>query len=164
MNRLVRIEIIIIVVTLAIILPLTFLASGTSVAKYHQPVTGSSRVITFDLKSGQTVTGSLDFLGGPGGTWFYISDSNGSIPPIADTKFEGGHVDFTFATNIDNRYYVSIAVGDSSTQYINYSYQISPPPIIGITPVALIGIVITLGVVAALTVAVFRKQDKALTN
>lgn len=164
MNRLVRIEIIIIVVTLAIILPLTFLASGTSVTKCSQAVTGNSRALTFDLLSGQTVTGSLDFSGGSGGAWFQIYDSNGNIPTMYERKSEGTHMDFSLTANVDSKYYVYIVVGDSSTQYINYTYWISPPPILGLTPEVLIGIVITLGVVAALTVAVFRKQDKALTN
>jgi hypothetical protein len=151
MKKAIALEIIIVVVTLTVIVPLMLSINGRSISVYDRAITQFDRkTITFDLKSGQTVTGWLDFTGDTNGAWFQLYDPDENLPKIGNITHDGNHKSFTFTADIDGQYYIRVAVLDLSTQYINYQYSISSSPILGFDPIVLIGLAITVAVVLTL--------------
>ncbi|MBN1358034.1 PPC domain-containing protein [Candidatus Bathyarchaeota archaeon] len=156
MRKITIIELAIIISTLVIIFPLMLSMNGMSVSVYDQAVTQfDRRTITFDLKSGQNVTGWLDFTGDTNGAWFQLYDPNENLPKIGDITHDGSHVSFTFTADINGQYYIRVGVLGLSTEYINRQYSITSSPILGFDPAVLTVIVITVGVVLALTIAIW---------
>ncbi len=150
MNRLLIYEVVIIVCTLAIVLPLVSSIRNISVTEYNQAINwdNASRGITFDLKEGQTVTGSLDYTGETTGAWFLIGDPNNN--EIGSRTNEGNHGTFSFTAQIDGQYYIDIENDSPHTQYINYSYTISSPHVLGFDASILITLVIVIGLVLSM--------------
>jgi hypothetical protein len=161
MRKIAIIELAIIILTLTIVLALVFLAQNVSVTENSGIINGGNadRYLSFDLLSGQTVIGSyiIDPINGTELTSCIIIDPDGnemiSSPTYYD--FDRNKAAFSFTANMNGRYYLSISLVDVWTHFINYEYSISSPLILGFDPIVLIGLVITVGVVSALTIAVW---------
>jgi hypothetical protein len=115
--------------------------------------------LSFDLQSGQTVRGSyiVDPINGNKQTFCVIIDPNGNemISSPTNYEYDRNKATFSFTANINGRYYLSISIDDIWNHYIDYEYSISSPPILGVDRTVLTGVVITIGVVLALTIAVW---------
>jgi hypothetical protein len=162
MRKIVIIELAIIVLTLAIVLSLVFLAAqNVSVTKQNEIINANNadRYLSFDLQSGQTVRGSyiVDPINGNKQTFCVIIDPNGNemISSPTNYEYDRNKATFSFTANINGRYYLSISIDDIWNHYIDYEYSISSPPILGVDRTVLTGVVITIGVVLALTIAVW---------
>ena len=148
--RRISLEIIIVIVTLTFVFALAFSIDGTSVTKYDQSINwnNASRSLTFDLKAGQTVSGSLNKTGDTSGNWFWLLDPKGNelIAGPTDYKYEQKSVFFYFTANSNGEYYASIIELSPFGSHISYSYSISSIPILGLDPKFLIGLVLIIGV------------------
>jgi hypothetical protein len=153
MKKVIKLEIIIFVVTLVIVLLLAFTGQSSYAGYQKIDWNNASRALTFDLQTGQTVTGWLDYTGEKHGAWFLIGDPDGN--EIGSRTSEGNRGTFMFTATVDGQYFIDIGYDDPFGTYINYSYSISAPPILGVDRTMLTGIVITIGVVLALTIAVW---------
>jgi hypothetical protein len=161
MAKRVTLQVVIIVAALAIVLPLVF--TGQSSYAGYQAIdwNNASRALTFDLQTGQSVSGSLTYSGDKHGAWFLIGDPDGN--EIGSRTSEGDHGTFVFTANIDGQYFIDIGYDKPWIVFINYEYSISAPPILGLDPVVLIGIVITVGAILELAVF-FRYRVKSRKN
>ncbi len=150
MRKIIIIEFMIIVLTLVIVLPLMLTADSSHVG--HQTIdwNNASKALTFDLQTGQTVTGSFSFAGDEKTDYIIYNQDIGEIIVSQTYEHKG---DFTFTAKIDGQYYLRIHYENPFGAYIDYSYSISETSILGVNRIALVGIVITTGVVLALTVA-----------
>jgi hypothetical protein len=151
------VQLLILIIALAVIIPLALSANNTSVTKYHQAIdsNNASRCIRFDLRSGQTVNGSVVYYSEVNGNWFAIYDSDDE-PLIANSVSitqEQNQGTYKFTANNDGAYFLGISDHDVFVKYLDYSYTVSPAPILGLDPVVLIGLVIAAG--AILEVAIF---------
>jgi hypothetical protein len=157
MKKVIALEVIVVLATLAVVLPLAF--TGQSSYAGYQAIdwNNASRALTFDLQTGQTVTGWLNYTGEKHGAWFLIGDPNGN--EIGSRTNEGDHGTFVFTANIDGQYFIDIGYDSPSGTYIYYSYSISAPPILGVDRTVLTGMVITIGIVLALTIAVWNLRQ-----
>ncbi len=162
MKQVVKLELITIIITITIVLPLAITANishyGDNIINWNN----ASRAITFDLNKGQTVTGWLNYTGEKHGAWFLIGDPNGN--EIGSRTSEGNFGTYTFTATTDGQYFIDIANENAFGDYLEYSYSISAPPFLGIDRVVLIGIVITIGSVLALIIAIFGFKNKNLRH
>jgi hypothetical protein len=160
MKQVIKLEIVISIITIAIVLPLAITAnishSGDNMINWNN----ASRAITFDLNKGQTVTGWLNYTGEKHGAWFLIGDPNGN--EIGSRTSEGNFGTYSFIATADGQYFIDISNENAFGDYLEYSYSISAPPFLGIDRVVLIGMVITIGAVLALTIAIFGFKNKKL--
>ena len=113
----------------------------------------ASRALTFDLQTGQSVNGWLDYTGEKHGAWFLIGDPDGN--EIGSRTSEGNRGTFMFTATIDGQYFIDIYKDNIGLEYIQYSYSISTSSILGVDRTVLTGIVMAVGVVLALTIAVW---------
>jgi hypothetical protein len=159
MTKHVTLQVAILVVTLAIVLPLGFSIHSTSVTNSVNTISTSGRAIVFDLQRGQTVTGWLNYYTSEPniqGSWYRVVDPNGNGLNELNSEgvyldAEGNHGTFTFIAKIAGEW--SIEVSTSSKPYggnLYYSYSINSPPILGLDRVMLIGIVVVVGVILEL--------------
>ncbi|MCW4029192.1 MAG: hypothetical protein NWE92_06045 [Candidatus Bathyarchaeota archaeon] len=162
MNKQATYQAIIILSVIAIILPLSFLSQDSTVSKNHQRIDWitASKSITFDLKSGQTVNGWLNYTGDTNGAWFLIGDPNGN--EIGSRTSEGNQGTFVFTATVNGQYFIDIGNDNPFGDYIDYAYTISAPPILGINPIVLIGLVITVAIImTGVNILVYnRKREK----
>jgi hypothetical protein len=160
MRRIIVIDLVIIILTLVIVLPLAFTAQSSYAGYNVIDVSNASRALTFDLQRGQTVTGSFSFSGNERAGYIIYNQNIGEVIVSQTSEHRG---DFTFTAKTDGQYYLNIQVENPFGEYLDYSYSISAPPILGVDRIVLIGLVITIGVVLALIVAVLnltRKKNK----
>jgi hypothetical protein len=158
------VQLLIVIITLAVILPVALTTHNTSVTVNHQAVNenNESESVVFDLQSGQTVNGSLTYSQDqPYGAWFFITGPSGNPLESLSLSTERNHAAFKFTAPISGLYYLGVSSGGSYwTYYLDYSYTISPAPILGLDPVVLIGLVIAAGVILELAVF-FRYRVKS---
>jgi heme/copper-type cytochrome/quinol oxidase subunit 2 len=170
MRKITIIEIAIIISTSVIVFALAF--TGQSSYSGYQTIdwNNASRALTFDLQTGQSVSGSLTYTGDTSGTWFtvYNPDGNPLVASPTYYEYQQKRVIFSFTASTDGEYYASVGHNKPWTVFINYEYTISPSPILGVDRTVLTGMVITIGVVLALTIAVWdlrrtriKKEDKS---
>jgi hypothetical protein len=163
MAKRVTLQVVILVAVLAIVLPLVFLATPITVAKTNEQINANNgyRYLVFDLQRGQTVTGSCavqDY----NDTSCVIIDPNGNqmVSSPTDYEFDRNKTTFYFTADINGRYYLAITISDIWNHYINYEYSITAPPILGLDPLVLIGLVIAVGAILELAVF-FRYRAKS---
>ncbi|MBN1244829.1 hypothetical protein JXA31_04480 [Candidatus Bathyarchaeota archaeon] len=151
-EKVVKLEIIIFVVTVVVVL--TFAFTGQSSYAGYQTIdwNNASRALTFDLQTGQTVTGSFSLAGNERTDYIIYNQDIGEIIVSQTSEHKG---DFTFTAKTDGQYILRIHVENPFSEYMDYSYSISTPSILGVDRTVLTGIVITIGVVLALTIAVW---------
>jgi hypothetical protein len=158
MRKVVAIEVIILIAILALVLPLAISVHNTSVTKYNQSfdANNAARILTFDLQTGQIVTGSYTVTDGETNTQFNtgfsIYDPDGAPLTTGSYTREPNHGSFMFTATITGQYYLSIPINDLFIHRINYQYSITNH-ILGIDTVVLIGLVIIIGVVSGLIIA-----------
>jgi ABC-type cobalt transport system substrate-binding protein len=157
MRRIIVIDLVIIILTLVIVLPLAFTAQSSYAGYNVIDVSNASRALTFDLQRGQTVTGSFSFSGNERAGYIIYNQNIGEVIVSQTSEHRG---DFTFTAKTDGQYYLNIQVENPFGEYLDYSYSISAPPILGVDRIVLIGLVITIGVVLALIVAVLSLSRK----
>jgi hypothetical protein len=150
MRRVITLEVAIIILSIilsmAIVLPSAFSPrQSTSITKYHQAINWetAARSVTLDLVAGQYVKGSLTYYGDTNGIWFTILDPDGNpmVSSPTDYEYEQNYVNFSFTAPINGQYYFRVPGETSYAKYIDYSYSITPPPIIGSNQLFLIGLV-----------------------
>jgi hypothetical protein len=159
------VQLLIAIITLAVILPIALTTHNTSVTAYNQAATerNASESIAFDLQSGQTVNGSLTFYSNQlNGAWFMIYGPSGDplVTESLSVSREENQGTFKFTAPISGLYYLGVSGGSYWTYYLDYSYTISPAPILGLEPVVLIGLVIAAGAILELAVF-FRYRAKS---
>jgi hypothetical protein len=151
MKKLIKLEFIIVIFTLVLVLPLAFSMHSTSVTKYDQTINDENnqlRYLSFDLQKGQSVTGSYT-LRGVDDTLCVIVNPDGDPMVASPTNYEydHNHALFSFIADSDGRYYLSISGDLGYIHYIDYTYSISPQPILGFDPMGLIALVISIATV-----------------
>jgi hypothetical protein len=145
----------IVLVTIVIVLIITFTFNEVKVENRHQAIGAANayQSIIFNLKTGQHVSGSLNYTGDDSGTWFAIYDPNGNHLVTAD-NIRGNHTGtFTFDASVDGKYYLGIGKDTTFIDYIDYEYTVSPA-ILGLDKTELILIVVVVGSVLAVVVAI----------
>jgi hypothetical protein len=118
------------------------------------------KALTFDLIEGQPVNGSITYPGYGGvGHWclFYFPNGSELGAPAAEIDANDGFVvTFNFIATIDGEYYVTFFADRYSSHTLDYSYSVGPSPrVFGVERTLLVGLVLAVGVVSALTVAVW---------
>jgi hypothetical protein len=159
------IELAIIISTLVIVLILAFAGQSSYAGSQTIDWNNASRALTFDLQKGQSVNGWVDYTGEKHGAWFLIGDPDGN--EIGSRTSEGDRGTFMFTATIDGQYFIDIGFDKPFTTFIDYSYSISAPSILGVNRTVLTGIVITVGVVLVLAIAVWdlrRTRQKRKTS
>jgi hypothetical protein len=156
MAKRVTLQVVIIVAVLAIVLPLVFLATPITVAETIESIDINTayKFLSFDLKNGQTVKGSYT-IAGSNKTYCYILTPNGDEMSASPSYYRysyGTYATFSFTADMNGQYYFCISNMPMATFKIKYSYSISAPPILGLDPVVLIGLVIAVGVILELIV------------
>jgi hypothetical protein len=162
------VQLLIVVIALAVILPVAFTTHNTSVTVYHQAVieNNASESVAFDLQSGQTVNGSLTYYKDQlYGAWFFIYVPSGDplVTESLSVSIDENHAAFKFTAPVSGLYHVGVSNRSEWTYYLDYSYTISPAPILGLDPLVLIGIVIAVGAILELAVF-FRYRVKSGKN
>jgi hypothetical protein len=145
-------QLLIIIFALAIILPLAFSILNPPTTSGTKGISNPFREgISLELKSGQTVTGSVTY--GRDDTAFMILGSDGEELQsryLLSLKSEQKTVTFQFIAPLSGTYVVAVGNNYGWLDNIDYSYTISPPPVLGFDPFALIAIVIAVAVVLTL--------------
>jgi hypothetical protein len=75
-------------------------------------------------------------------------------------SIDENHAAFKFTAPVSGLYHVGVSNRSEWTYYLDYSYTISPAPILGLDPVVLIGIVIAVGAILELA-TFFRYRVKS---
>ena len=153
MRKVVTLELVIVLATLAVALALIFLLNGITVENRHQEIDAANayKSIIFDLKTGQHVSGSFNYTGDVSGTWFAIYDPDGNHLLAASNSAINHTGFFSFTAALYGKYYLGIGKDTIFPDYIDYQYTVSPA-IIGLDKTDLIIIVIAIGgFLAALT-------------
>jgi hypothetical protein len=143
----------IVFVTIAVVLIIIFSFNGVTVENRHQAVSidNADKSIVFDVKTGQHVSGLLNYTGDDSGTWFAIYDPNGNHLITASNSYGNHSGSFSFTATMDGKYYSWIGKDYFGTSYIDYQYTVSPA-ILGLDKTELIIIVAAVGgFLAALT-------------
>ena len=150
MRRIMGVELIIILATLAAVLILTFSLNDVSVEEHHQSVdlTNASQSIAFDLKAGQQVSGSLNYTGDDTGGWFDAYDPVDNHLKENSVTFGNHTVSFAFTVDADGTYYIGIGKNTFYVDYIDYEYTVSPA-IFGLSRTALIVVAVGIGALLA---------------
>jgi hypothetical protein len=143
------IQLLIIIVALAVVLPLAF--SNQSSTVYHSVITGenATQSITFELQNGQVVTGSLTYYSNDfNGAWFMIYGPEGDplVTSSLSVTREQNHGTFKFTASQSGRYSIGVNNNDGWSRYLDYSYIISSP-VLGFDPFLLIALVIGIAIV-----------------
>lgn len=162
MQRVITREVIIVIATLAVALVLFFSLNDVIVENRHQAVyiDTADKSIVFDLKTGQHVSGSLNYTGDHNGAWFAIYDPNGNHLTSASNYRVTHSGSFSFTATMDGQYYLGIGKDYFGASYIDYQYTLSPA-FLGLDKTELIIIVIAVGgSVAALTALNTRRTAK----
>jgi hypothetical protein len=150
------VQILIIILALAVILPLTLsIQSPTTITANNQEIGGrpnAFKAITFELQRGQMVKGSLTYKNFLNDTWFMILDASYNqleARYLSSFDSEQNHVTFKFSAPSTGIYYIGVGNSRDCTENIDYSYTIGSPPVLGFDPLLLITLAI--GVSAVLT-------------
>jgi hypothetical protein len=165
MKKVIVLEVIVIIATLAVVLPLAFTGLSSYAGYNAVDWNNASRALTFNLQTGQTVTGSFSFIPALNKSYAIYNEDVGEIM-LSQTSDNKGN--FTFTAKTDGEYILGIYHDKPFGMYIRYSYSISAAPILGVDRTVLTGIVVTIGAVLALTIAVWnlrrtrhKKEDKS---
>lgn len=150
MKKLLVIQLIIIIAALAIIFPLALsIYNPTTISASHQEITEPFKAITFELQRDQTVTGSATT--DISDAFFMILDSNGheleSQYVLSYSNPQPQNVTFQFIAPVSGTYYIAFGSHYGWTEHIDYSYTISPPPVLGFDPLTLIAIAVAVAAV-----------------
>ena len=147
---------------MAIALILLFSFNGVRVEHRHQAIdaVNATQSITFNLKTGQQVSGSLNYSDvGNRGTWFVIFDPNGKYLTNVDNTYGDNTGSFSFTAATDGKYYLGISRDTIFTEHIDYEYTVSPA-ILGLDKTKLIIIVIALGALSAIATAIISLRNR----
>ena len=153
MRKVIILGVIIILFTLAIALfaSIFWITSRTVVSKQNQRLqTSQEELLSWDLKSKQSVTGSFDYSGGNGTTAFWLDDPKGVA--ILNSVTVGYQGKFTVTASTNGNYTLHVKNDQMASNYLDYKYSISSP-ILGFDLIPFISIVIAIGVVLALVIA-----------
>ncbi len=147
LNRSIKIEVVIILVTLAIVLPLAVSVLGNAPVNGQTTLpSGQMSFLSINLKEGQTVMGVFVFTGGNGTDGFQVYDPQGAVIVNSVTKYYKGNFQFTAA--MDGSYTFDILYSDiQNTNYAYYQYSVRTPIILGLDLTQLITIVILLSLI-----------------
>lgn len=121
----------------------------------------ATKTLTFNLKNGQRVSGSLSISGGSGNDIdFWITD------PVGATLLNFGRVSqgrsFEFTANQDGAYTLHFGNTFSliSTKTVNLTYDVGAPLFLGVDPFLLIVIVLTALILTGAIVAIALNRRK----
>jgi hypothetical protein len=163
MKKIILIEFVIIVLTIVVVLPLVLTAHSSFAGYQSINQNNASRALIFNLKTGQTVTGSITSYGDVNGQWYLVVDPNNNEinSNVGSLGGEGNYGTFTFTANIDGEWYISMDELSPFGSRFDYSYSISAAPTLGINRTELIVIVIILGIVSGLITAVWHTYSNS---
>jgi hypothetical protein len=166
MKKIILSEGILVLLLVAVIIGMAFFSQNIYVSKQAQAVTieNASRSITFNLVKGQTVTGSLNYTEGNYGNWFTLYDSEENPLVSGSYDYRGRSGSFSFTADTDGVYYLGVGHLTSYLQYLDYEYSISPPPILGLSPIVLIGLIVAIGVALMIVTTYLNMRPSKKSN
>ena len=168
MQKVVALELVIVSATLTAALLLLFMFNGVTIEEHNQVITmdNSTKSITFDLKAGQHVSGTLNYTQYHNDiTYFFIFPPTGKdYIKNADYTFGNHTGSFAFTATMDGNYFLAMSKDGFFSDSLDYKYTVSPA-ILGLDKTELIAIVIAVGafLAAVTTLSHLRKLKKRNT-
>lgn len=162
MRKSVLIQVAIITAVSIVIIPLIFLETkGTAPQTIKGVTQQNGQFLSLDLLSGQTVKGSCVINYDAKLINFFVIDPNGKatrVKPIYPDNT--GWASFSFTAPIDGQYDIRVNLYHEIWTYINYTYEITPQRVFGLTPIVIIGMAIAFGATVELVIIVMRVREK----
>jgi hypothetical protein len=147
----------IVIAVLVIVLPLALTSNHSYSGSQSINWDNASKALTFNLQTGQTVNGWINYTGEKSGAWYLIGDPNGN--EIGSRTTDGNFGNFAFTATVNGEYFIDIWYDKPFGITFNYSYTVSSV-FLWLSYIVWIGLVIVVGIFLELIITLISFYHK----